>query len=95
MEHLHPADVETAVLEISRVVTSTLFLRISTIPEKRKLALDGATLTLHLTVRPAAWWKQQFVRRGWRDARLSTYPRSNNQTAFLVLEREYSRQAVL
>ena len=95
LEHLHPADVETAVLEISRVVTSTLFLRISTIPEKRKLALDGATLTLHLTVRPAAWWKQQFVRRGWRDARLSTYPRSNNQTAFLVLEREYSRQAVL
>ena len=87
LEHLQPEDVEAAVAEISRVVSSELFLRISTVPEGRKMTLDGVELKLHLTVKPANWWRKKFTRHGWHDAHLPGYPSSNNKTAFLMLRR--------
>ena len=70
-----------------RVVRSVLFLRISTVPEKRKLTLDNVTLRLHLTVRDGGWWLERFMRHGWRHARLDGYPNSSKITACLLLSR--------
>lgn len=93
LEHLRPEDVEAAVTEVSRVVSSSLFLRISTVPEGRKMTLDGVELKLHLTVRPAGWWREQFERHEWRNVLLPGYPRTNDKTAFLVLMRSAGRRA--
>ena len=91
LEHLQPEDVEAAVAEISRVVSSELFLRISTVAETRKMTLDGVELKLHLTVKPEDWWRKKFTRHGWHNAHLPGYPSSNDKTAFLMLRRSQPR----
>ena len=87
LEHVHPDDVSAAVAEISRVVSSVLFLRISTVPEARKMKLNGKVLQLHLTVKPRAWWAEQFSAHGWREAPASYYPKTNKKVAFIMMVR--------
>lgn len=87
LEHLRPADIPRAVAEVSRVVRSLLFLRISTVPEGRKMSLDGAELTLHLTVRPRDWWLKQFEACGWREFSPAGFPRTTAKAAFVALLR--------
>ena len=88
LEHLRPADVPRVVAEVSRVVRSLLFLRISTVPEGRKMSLDGAELTLHLTVQPRGWWLKQFEACGWRELSPAGFPpRTTAKAAFIALSR--------
>lgn len=87
LEHIHPDDVQQVVKEISRVVTDRLFLRISTVPEGRKMSLDGEPVLLHLTVKPASWWVEQFETIGnWRHVS-GVLPPSSKSVAFIYLEK--------
>jgi SAM-dependent methyltransferase len=93
LEHVHPDDVAAAVAEISRTVRSILFLRISTVPEGRKLTLNGTVLNLHLTVQPHAWWLGQFSQHGWVESTLPGFKHDSKTAAFLALRRDADSQA--
>ena len=86
LEHLTPSDVPAAVAEISRVVSGVLLLRISIVPESRKMYLDGVEQVLHLTVQPPTWWEAQFATAGWKNmGRKIQYPAHTSTSAFLAL----------
>lgn len=61
MEHIEPDKVSQTIQNIMTVADSVMF-QISTIPDKMG-ALIGQTL--HLTVKPASWWKEQFTSLGY------------------------------
>lgn len=61
MEHIPPADVETVVKNML-ASANKVFFQISTVPD-----VCGAMIgqPLHLTVRPAAWWRELFETLGF------------------------------
>lgn len=62
MEHIEPENVATVVRNIMGAA-ETVFFQVSTIPDKYGAIIHN---TLHLTVKPADWWRDLFVWLGFR-----------------------------
>ncbi len=75
LEHLTEADVDRAIAEMARVARGTLFVRVSTEPDRDKM--------WHLTVRPREWWEGRFIAAGLRK-----HPASNRVVPYNALDRE-------
>lgn len=74
LEHLEPQDVAAAVRRLTRMARKKLFLKIATGREVNKVPLttlpeQDRPVALHTTVKPLAWWLQQFKTYGFRLVR--------------------------
>lgn len=86
MEHIPTEDVSLVIDNIMRCAP-TVFFQISTVPDSMG-ALIGQSL--HLTVRPHAWWRDLFERHGYRIAWEEILPHCS---AFLVSKMENETSA--
>ncbi|KAJ1626881.1 hypothetical protein T492DRAFT_842808 [Pavlovales sp. CCMP2436] len=89
LEHIAPQDVPAVISEITRVVTSALFLRVAAVQEFRKMKLGGKVVRLHLTTKGEPWWYAKFAAAGWTRMARSPLPRSNRKAVYLALERQH------
>lgn len=62
MEHIPPHQVEAVIQNIT-ASSPSVFFQISTVPDTLGALINQ---DLHLTVMPAVWWKEQFIRLGFR-----------------------------
>jgi len=75
LEHLEERDIERAIAEMMRVARRSIFVRVSTEPDR--------DATWHLTVKPREWWERKFI-----DAGLRKHPASHRAVAYHALEDE-------
>lgn len=63
LEHIEPDHLAAVLDHIFTLAQRRIYLQIALIPAKQVLP-DGRNA--HLIIQPAAWWLQQFRRRGWK-----------------------------
>jgi SAM-dependent methyltransferase len=65
LEHIAPTDVPKVVEEISRVVQHYLVVQVADFVEMSKNGEKAGMTNVHLTVKGAPWWINQFSAKGW------------------------------